>query len=104
MSECSTQPTHTITKVDFTNKFKKELKKYQNDKRVMNSLHEILSCYKIGKIPSPTYNCHMLRGGAERGLWDCHLKGTQVVMIYDIKDGDTLVLMRVGNHKELGIQ
>lgn len=101
---CGEQPTYKITKIQITNTFKKELKKYEHDKRVMQSYKNILSCYHKGQIPSARYNCHMLRGGSDKGLWDCHLKGTQVVMVYDIKDGDTIVLLRIGNHKELGIQ
>lgn len=104
MADCSEQPTYLIKNVEITNKFKKEMKVYQTDKRVMQAYKDILDCYRQGKVPSPRYNCHMLRAGAEKGLWDCHLKGTQVVMIYDIKNNDTLTLMRIGNHKELGIQ
>jgi len=101
---CSDKPTFTITNVTQTSGFKKMLKKYKHDKRAMESLKQILNCYKQGKQPNQRYNCHMLSGGNDKGLMDCHLKSTAIILIFNIENNDTIQLLRIGNHKELGVQ
>jgi len=81
--------------------FKKGFKKHRNDKVVMDSLKDMLDHIKFNRIPPAEYNAHQLKARM-KGYWDAHLKGSQVLLLYQILD-DKLVLAGLGSHKELNL-
>jgi len=81
--------------------FKKGFKKHRNDKKVMGALKDMLDHIKFNRVPPAEYNAHQLTARM-KGYWDAHLKGSQVLLLYQIFD-DKLVLSGLGSHKELNI-
>mgnify|MGYP003548766232 FL=1 len=80
-----------------TTQYKKDLKRYANQRKKMEALLEILRCL-ANEEPIPE-NCrpHMLTG-QYKGCMECHIGG-DFLLIW-IED-DIISLIRLGSHSEL---
>jgi mRNA interferase YafQ len=84
--------------LDFTNRFKKDIKLCL--KRNYNiSLLEVvlLELREKGELPLK-YKPHLLSGNKD-GLWECHIKSNWLMTWYF--DKNTIVLVRTGTHSDL---
>jgi mRNA interferase YafQ len=84
--------------LDFTNRFKKDVKLCL--KRNYNiSLLELvlLELREKGELPLK-YKPHLLSGNKD-GLWECHIKSNWLMTWYF--DKNTIVLVRTGTHSDL---
>ena len=84
--------------LDFTNRFKKDVKLCL--KRNYNiSLLEVvlLELREKGELPLK-YKPHLLSGNKD-GLWECHIKSNWLMTWYF--DKNTIVLVRTGTHSDL---
>ena len=87
----------TLTK---KSKYKKNIKKFQNDKVVMDRLFNIVNTLLMGQLLSslsPTFD-HSLTGN-RKGSRDCHIK-PDVVLIYRT-DPLSVILEDIGSHTKL---
>ncbi len=87
-----------------TKKFKRDFKRVQsgpNGGRINELLLAVVALL-IEDLPLPSQN----RDHALSGNWidyrDCHIR-PDLVLIYRKPDGDTLELVRLGSHSELGL-
>lgn len=85
--------------IDYTNQFKRDAKKHFLA-LASEAWAEVLYCL-LNDLPLPAkYADHALTGNL-KDLRDCHIK-PDLVLLY-AKDNDTLTLVRLGSHSELGI-
>jgi mRNA interferase YafQ len=90
--------------INFTSQFKRDFKREAKG-RYRQSFAEMLQetvDFLVNDVALPTrYHDHALTGE-----WadhrDCHVK-PDMVLIYRTPDADTLQLVRVGSHSELGL-
>jgi hypothetical protein len=92
-----------------TNAYKKGLKKYKNNTKVMNSLKKLLDFIKqhdnvppINTYP-PEMNIHFLKihPNYERPLWG-HLQGTRIGLVFDVQPGE-INLLCIGTHPDCNV-
>jgi len=84
----------------YSNRFKKDLKAYKNDKDILLELENILDMLAKGlKIPSKNTN-HRL-SGEFKDCFECHIK-PDVLLIYKIEKLEiTILLLRIDSHSKL---
>jgi mRNA interferase YafQ len=84
---------------ELTGKFKKDLKKYQNDISKLNDLKIVLEYLrKYGKVPSQYYP-HRLSGDY-KGFMECHIQSDFLLIWFD-ETLNIIKLVRLGSHSEL---
>jgi len=79
-------------------KFKKDIKRFENQKVVMNELKQVIKSLLSEEPLDEKYCDHVLTGNWV-GHRECHIK-PDVLLIYKI-GVDTLFLERFGSHSEL---
>lgn len=87
-----------------SNKFKRDYKRENSGKhrkKIEAELREILSLL-ISDSPLPRRNVDHQLSGNWNDHRDCHIR-PDLVLIYRKPDDDTLELVRMGSHSELGI-
>lgn len=86
--------------IRYVAKFKKDLKRYQFQKTVLNELNDVLRLLLSGKKLPDKYRDHPLVGGYV-GMRECHIK-PDVLLIYwlDLENKE-LIVERLGSHAEL---
>lgn len=85
--------------VRYSTAAKKDLKRYRNDLRKMQSLYETLAMI-VRDIPLPgRYRPHMLKG-RYAGCMECHV-GSDFLLIWLDEEENTVEVVRVGTHSEL---
>ena len=77
-----------------TTQYKKDLKRYANQRKKMKALLEILRCL-ANEEPIPE-NSHMLTG-QYKGCMECHIGGDFLLIWID---NDIISLVRLGSHSE----
>ena len=84
----------------YSNRFKKNLRLYKNNKEVLIELEKVLSMLiKKEKLPLKYINHSLV--GEFKGCFECHLK-PDVLLIYKIEEAEIMViLLRIGSHSEL---
>jgi len=84
----------------YSSRFKKDLKNFQNDKKVLSELRLILDCLVENTQLNKKYNNHRLKGEFA-DFYECHILA-DVLLVYKIEDGDVCVLLlRIGSHSKL---
>jgi mRNA interferase YafQ len=86
----------------FSNKAKKDLKRYRKNKRALEALGNIVDLLAENgyqAIPE-TNRPHKLSGNYE-GCWECHALPDLLVIWEQYEDFKEVVLIRVGSHSEL---
>ena len=85
--------------IKLTSQFKKDLKKYQNNPRKMDSLERIVKLLReTGTVPNE-YKPHLLVGNY-KGFMECHIENDFLLIWFD-EETDTIKLVRLGSHSEL---
>lgn len=92
-----------MRRIEHTSRFKKDFKKEmkgQNKTALQSKFIEVVTALIKDKPLAPAQHDHALSG-----QWadhrDCHIK-PGLVLIYRKPDDDTLQLVRLGSHSELG--
>lgn len=83
-----------------TNQFKRDIKK-RFVELITPQWIEVMNCL-INNLQIPEkYRNHPLQG-EWKGCMDCHIK-PDLVLIYEFKNNDEIILHRLGSHSELSI-
>lgn len=89
---------------DYTGQFQRDYKREKKGPHratLDTSLHAVLSSLLDDLPLAPRYRDHALTGNWKDHR-DCHVK-PDLVLIYQKPDADTLRLVRLGSHSELGL-
>jgi len=88
--------------LDFTTKFKKDLKKIKNNKKDFRLVVDVLKILKeSGVIAIPkSMRPHMLAGNYKDN-WECHIKPDLLIIWIQIESPKTIKLIRIGSHSDL---
>ena len=85
--------------IKLTSQFKKDLKRYQNNPRKMDSLERIVKLLReTGTVPNE-YKPHFLIGNY-KGFMECHIENDFLLIWFD-EEADIIKLVRLGSHSEL---
>ena len=90
--------------VKYTNRFKRDYKREKSGlhgKKLDTLLMEVVDLL-AANAPLPRRNCDHPLTGEWSDHRDCHLK-PDLVLIYRKPDADSLELVRLGSHSELGL-
>jgi mRNA interferase YafQ len=93
-----------MRKIDYTGQFKRDYKretKGQHRATLDTDLRSVLSALLADQPLEPRHRDHGLTGDWKDHR-DCHVK-PDLVLIYQKPDNDTLRLVRLGSHSELGL-
>ncbi len=84
----------------YSRRFKKDLKLYKYDKKVLTELELILD-YLVKDINLPKqYKNHKLTGEF-KGCFECHVK-PDILLVYKVEKSDLLILLlRINTHSNL---
>ena len=83
----------------YTGQFKKDLKRYQNKPKKIESLMRILALLKeSGSVPDEYYP-HMLKEDYS-GFMECHIEN-DFLLIWIDEESNQIRLTRLGSHSEL---
>lgn len=86
--------------VEFTNKFKKELKIAKKQNKDLNKLYNVIEKLANGETLDIKYIDHELTG-KYKGTRECHIE-PDWLLVYEIKDEIlVLILYRINSHSEL---
>lgn len=86
--------------VEFTNKFKKELKIAKRQNKDLNKLYDVIEKLANGEALDIKYRDHEL-AGKYKGTRECHIE-PDWLLVYEIKDEIlVLILYRLNSHSEL---
>lgn len=86
--------------VEFTNKFKKELKIAKKQNKDLNKLYDVIEKLANGEALDIKYRDHEL-AGKYKGTRECHIE-SDWLLVYEIKDEIlVLILYRLNSHSEL---
>lgn len=86
--------------VEFTNKFKKELKIAKKQNKDLNKLYNVIEKLANGETLDIKYRDHELTG-KYKGTHECHIE-PDWLLVYEIKDEIlVLILYRINSHSEL---
>lgn len=92
--------------IRYSSNFKRGLKKHQNDKRVMQSVKEIMAHLQNGVHPMELpeqYNVHPIKSKANpwQGFYDAHVKGKKIILLFQWdKDDKRVDFAHIGTHQE----
>lgn len=86
-------------KLKQSGQFKKDLRRYQNDREKMKSLERVLvQLSQNGKVDNK-YKPHRLKGEYS-GALECHIESDYLLVWID-EEVKTIKLVRLGSHSEL---
>ena len=82
-----------------TSQFKKECKRYRNNKAKVEALFAVLQLLQQGQPLPEKYKEHIITGNLQ-GVWECHIESDYLLLWID-ETLETVVLMRLGSHSEV---
>jgi mRNA interferase YafQ len=91
-----------MLEIQKSHQFKKDFKREINNAQHKNLLREFEMLIQLLQTESPLpprYRLHRLKG-EYLGYLECHLR-PDLLMIFQVKDGKVLQLVRLGSHSEL---
>ncbi|MFA6107096.1 MAG: type II toxin-antitoxin system YafQ family toxin [Patescibacteria group bacterium] len=84
----------------YTSRFRKNLKRYQHDLKLLSELKKILDILTRGE-KLPDKNCSHLLRGEFKDCIECHVR-PDVLLIYKIENKELIILLlRIGSHSDL---
>lgn len=84
----------------YSSHFKKDLKRYKNDKKILLELEAFLDILIEGKTIPDKYQQHQLIGEF-KDCFECHIK-PDVLLVYKIEKEELIILLlRVGSHSNI---
>lgn len=88
-----------MKRLRFSNKFKKDLKRYRHDLKKMTQLRDIfIKLENDEKIPEEFHPHHLI--GEYAGCMECHI-GPDFLLILRDESSDEIYIIRLGSHSEL---
>lgn len=88
-----------MKKLRLSGQFRKDFKKYRNNKQKLEILNAILLKLQKGEPIPPKNKPHILVG-QYHGCMECHI-GPDFLLIWVDETNDTVYLVRLGSHSEL---
>jgi mRNA interferase YafQ len=87
-------------KLKYSNRFKKDIKRFQHDKTFLAELEKVLDALVQGKkLPLKNFN-HRL-SGEFKDCYECHVSADTLI-IYRYENKELIILLlRLGSHSEL---
>lgn len=82
-----------------TTQFKKDLKRYQNNKSKLQSLQDVLQQLQTNGVVDESHYPHPLKGNYI-GSMECHVEG-DFLLIWVDDTNQIIKLIRLGSHSEL---
>ena len=82
-----------------TSKFKKDYKRFKNDKEFVETLMGIVKLLAEGNQIPEEYNPHPLKGNWKNYM-ECHIENDTLLIWFD-KNNNAIELVRLGSHSEL---
>lgn len=82
-----------------TSQFKKDFKRFKNNKKFLCILLGVVKLLAEGKEIPDKYAPHPLKGNWENYM-ECHIENDSLLIWYD-KEKDVVELVRLGSHSEL---
>ena len=86
--------------LDFTSKFKKDIKLLKKQGKNIEKLYEIINILAYGEELDAKYRDHNLIGNY-KGYRECHIKPDWLLIYYIENDILTLTLSDTGSHSDL---
>lgn len=84
----------------YSNRFKKDLKRYKHDAKVIEELSKVLDLLVEKGELSAEYYSHELHGEFV-SCFECHLK-PDILLVYKVQEMEvTILLLRIGSHSQL---
>ena len=89
-------------KLDFTTKFKRDLKKIKSNKKEYVLAVKLLKILeKEGVFGVPIIMRPQKLTGNYKDNWECHIKPDLLIIWVQIENPNTVKLVRIGSHSEL---
>ena len=88
--------------IDWTSAFKRDFRREKKTDRQIESILEPALTLLVNDLRLPEKYADHPMSGDWKDYRDCHIK-PDLVLIYQKPDDDTLLLVRLGSHSELGI-
>ena len=85
--------------IKFSGQFKKDFKRYQNDKRKVEKLLVVIRMLEQEQELPSKYKLHKLTGNY-KGCWECHIDGDFLLVWID-EASNIIRVLRLGSHSEL---
>ena len=85
--------------IRYSTKYKKDIKRYANNKIFLDALYRIVKLLEQNKPVPPENKPHFLKG-EYKGCMECHVLSDFLLIWYD-EDENTIWLERIGTHSEL---
>ena len=82
-----------------TSQFKKDYKRFKNDKEFIETLMNVVMFLAEGKDIPEEYNPHPLKGNWKNYM-ECHIESDTLLIWFD-KERDIIELVRLSSHSEL---
>ena len=82
-----------------TSQFKKDYKRFKNDKEFVETLMGIVKLLAEGNQIPEEYNPHPLKGNWKNYM-ECHIENDTLLIWFD-KNNNAIELVRLGSHSEL---
>ncbi len=82
-----------------SSQFKKDFKRFKNDKVLMETLFSIVKLLAEGKELPKEYKPHPLKG-TWKNYMECHVESDSLLIWFD-KDKEVIELVRLGSHSDL---
>ncbi len=89
-----------MLKIEISKQFKKSLKKYRNNKKVLQELDLVLGILVNGKPLPSKYKDHKLSGKL-KSIRECHLRPDDLLLYFIVNDVDILKLYDIGTHSDI---
>ncbi len=88
--------------LDFTTRFKKDLKKIKNNKKDFELAVGVLKILKEGGVIAIPKGMkpHKLTGNYKSN-WECHIKPDLLIIWIQIESPNVIKLVRIGSHSDL---
>ena len=91
-----------MMKINYSKKFKSDLKAYKNNKKVLDRLEEILKLIANGEPLPESCRLHTLKN-KKSTIYDCHVF-PNVILLYTVDEQDSnVVCIRIGGHSKVGL-
>lgn len=92
----------TKYKIDFTNNFKKQLKKIIKQNKDINELLEVITkLANLENLDSKYRNHNLINDKTYKDCSECHIKPDWLLIYKYVDDKLVLVLFAIGSHSEL---
>lgn len=89
-----------MLKIEISKQFKRSLKKYKNNKKVLQELDLVLDLLVNGKPLPPKYKDHKLSGKL-KSIRECHLRPDDLLLYFIVNDVGILKLYDIGTHSDI---